>query len=156
MTPSFKLLGLTSDDVWSFNSHMSDAQRKMKLRMAILRKVCNSTWGLGNGILTKTAHALIESLFNYGLTAIGPAAPTDEFGSIDKKLLNPAARRVTGVGYSARREVIYPLTNIRSARNHYLLKVANVMDRTLRASRTQAQRRMLAYMRQRMRRSELW
>ena len=70
--------------------------------------------------------------------------------------MNPIARRITGVGYSARREVIYPLADVRSARNHYLLKVANVMDRTLRARGTQAQKRMLKYIGQNKPGQALW
>ena len=68
--PSFKLLGLTLDNVWSFDTHMSDTRRKMKMRMAILNKVSNSVWGLENRIRTTTSHARFESLFNYGLTVI--------------------------------------------------------------------------------------
>ena len=124
--------------------------------MAVFQKVSNSVWGLENRVLTISAHALIESLLNYGLTITGSAASMIEFGNIDKKIMNPIARRITGVGYSARREVIYPLADIRSAHNHYLLKVANVMDRTLRARGTQAQKRMLTYLEQNKPGQALW
>ena len=49
------------------------------------------------------------------------------------------------MGYSVRREIIHPLANMRSACNHYSSKVANVLDRMVRARDTQARNRMLAY-----------
>ena len=153
---SFKLLGLTLDNVWSFHTHMSDTQRKMRMRIAILNKVSNSVWGLENRILTITVHALIESLFSYGLTVTGSASPLEDFEDIDKQILNPVARRVTGVGFSARREIIYPLADIRSAHNHFLLKVANVLDRTLRARQTQAQKRLRMYTSRAMKGLDIW
>ena len=153
---SFKLLGLVLDQVWSFGGHMNDTQRKMKLRTAILQKVSNSVWGLENRILTITVHALLESIINYGLTVIGSAASTEDFESVDKTVLNPVARKVAGVGFSARREVLYPLADMRSTHNHYLLKVANVLDRTLRASNTQAQRRLRDHMSKTTLGTDIW
>ena len=128
----------------------------MELRAAIPRRVSNSMWGMGNSSIAITAHALIESLFNYGLTAPGSAFTVDDLGSIDKKFLDPVAGRVTAAGYSARREIIYPLADIGSARNHCLRKVANVLDRMLRAKDTQAQKRMLALLRQVRSGQDLW
>ena len=155
-TTSFKLLGLTMDNVWSFGGHMNDTQRKMKLRKAVLQKVSSSVWGLENRILTITVHALLESIFSYGLTVTGSAASVEDFESIDKKVFNPVARKVAGVGFPARREIIYTLADIRSAHNHYLLKVANVVDRTLRAGQTQAQRRMCTYLRNSCMGPDIW
>ena len=93
-----------------------------------------------NCILTTTERALMESLFNYGLTVTGSAISLEGLQGVDTKMLNPVARRVAAAGYSIRREVLFILADIRSARNHYLLKAANVLDRTLRAARTQARK----------------
>ena len=152
----FKLLGLTLDNKWAFHDHMSSMQRKLRVRMAIVRKVSNSTWGLENRILTTTVHALVESLFNYGLTVTGSAMSLEDLEDVDKKILNQVARRVAAVGYSIRREVLYTLADIRSAHNHYLLKVANVLDRTLRAAKTQAQKRLLSHINREWPKEQLW
>ena len=151
-----KLLGLTLDNKWAFHDHMSSMQRKLRVRMAIVRKVSNSTWGLENRILTTTVHALMESLFNYGLTVTGSAMSLEDLEAVDKKILNQVARRVAAAGYSIRREVLYTLADIRSAHNHYLLKVANVLDRTLRATKTQAQKRLLSHINREWPKEQLW
>ena len=114
--------------------------------MAVLHKVSSPAWGLGNRILTITAHALVESMVNYGLTLTGSPTTAGDLERMDTAIRNPAARRVAGVGYSLRREVLYALADPRSAQNHYLLKVATVMDRALRAGRTQAQSKLLRYL----------
>ena len=101
---------------------------------------------MGNRILSIAVHALIESQFNYDLTVTGAATPVEGFESMEKKILNPAARRIAVLGYSVRREIIYALADIRSAHRHFLLKVASVLDRILRACHTQAKKRMLTYM----------
>ena len=116
-------------------------------RRNIIRRVANSKWGLESRILAITTHALVESVINYGLTLTGSSISTDDMGRLDTMILNPIARRVTGVGYSIRREILFTLADIRSAQNHYLLKVANVADRILRAGGTQAQENMKRYLR---------
>ena len=61
----------------------------MRLRMAALRRVSYSMRGLGNRVIAITARALIESLFNFGLTAPGSGFTVDDLESIDKKFLTP-------------------------------------------------------------------
>ena len=138
-TQDLKLLGLSLDGCWAFHGHVESMLKELRVRMAAVRKVSNCTWGLENRVLATTVHALVESVINYGLTLTGSPISTDDLGRLDTMILNPVARRVTGVGYSIRREILFTLADIRSAQNHYLLKVANVMDRILRAGGTQAQ-----------------
>ena len=98
-----------------------------------------TNWALENRIPTTTVRALLESVINYGLTLTGSSISIDDLARLDTMVLNPIARRVRGAGYAIRREVLLALADIRSAQNHYLLKVANVVDRVLRAGGTQAQ-----------------
>ena len=124
--------------------------------MAILHKVSNSRWGLENRNLTITAQALFGSLLNYGLTVTGSAASLEDFEGMGARILNPVARKIAGLGYTIQREVLYTLADVRSAHNHYLLKVANVMDRILRAKGTQPQRRLQQFLESKQRGGEPW
>ena len=90
----------------------------------MLRKVSNATWGLENRVLTITVHALVESVLGYGLSLTGSSTAQEDLVGVDATILNPMARRVTGVGYPARREILYSLADMRPTQNHYLLNVA--------------------------------
>ena len=54
---SIKLLGLKLDSQWSFHQRMEGMQNKPRIRSGMMAKVGNSKWGLGNRVLTTTAHA---------------------------------------------------------------------------------------------------
>ena len=62
-------------------------------------------------------------------------------------MLNPIAREKTGVNPTVRREVLYALADIKSVENHYLLKVANIIDRALRAPKARIQKTIQKYLR---------
>ena len=124
--------------------------------MGIMTRVGNSRWGLECRILTITAHALIESMVSYGLTVTGSAATPKDVDNMDVQILNPTARRVAGVGMSARREVLYTLADMRTTGNHYLLKTANVFDRSLRAKGTQVQKHLLQFLKSRGQEHAIW
>ena len=64
-----------------------------------------------------------------------------------RSVRNPVARRI------GRR---YTLADLRSAHNHYLLNVANVFDRTLRAKGAQAQKHLKQYLRHKDKHWEIW
>ena len=135
---------------------MEELQNKLRIRSSIMAKVGNSKWGLENRILTTTAHALLESLVNYGLTVTGSAATVRDFDMIDTKILNPIARRIAGVGYTIRREILYTLADLRAVRNHYLLKTANVFDRMLRTGNTQAEKNLQKYLEEEKWGQDIW
>ena len=102
--------------------------------------------GLGNRIRTTAAHALIGSLLNYGLAVTRSAATEDDLQQKNARVLNPAASRIAGVGPTIRRAALYTLADARTMQNHYLLKVANTMDRASRASATRVRRNMVKYL----------
>ena len=70
---SFRLLGVVLDCQWVFGEHAASLKTKATKRVGIVNRAGNTTWGLESRILTITVHALIESLFNYGLTVTGSA-----------------------------------------------------------------------------------
>ena len=56
---NFKLLGLALDNQWAFHDHQGSMPKKLRVRMAVPRKVSNTKWRLGNRALTTTVDALI-------------------------------------------------------------------------------------------------
>ena len=72
-------------------------------RLQALRKVSNTTWGLGNHILAVTTHALLESIICYGMASTGARAGIEELRSLDTLFINRAARRVVGTNIVGRR-----------------------------------------------------
>ena len=94
--------------------------------------------GLETRILAITTHALIESVANYGLATFGSHITKKDENELDAILLNRAARRVIGTGITVRREILHMLADTRTATNRYILKTANILDRTMRATGTTA------------------
>ena len=96
-------------------------------------------WRLESRILTVTAHALIESIVGYGLATTGSHAGIGELREIDARYLDRVARRVVGTNMTMRTETLMILADTAGMINHFVLKCANVLDRTLRAGGTAAQ-----------------
>ena len=129
---------------------------KLRKRKGVLAKVNNSRWGLENRVLAITVHSLIESILRYGLTVTGSAATMSDLDGINQSILNPEARRVTGVSISVRREALYTLADMKSVHNHYILKAANAMDRIMRAKGTQKQQHLQQYLKETQRSWKIW
>ena len=85
-------------------------------------------WGLEGRILSITTHALFGGALRSGLATPGSRQRMKETSVVDGALLNKAARRIAGAN-----EFLTTLADVRSIRNHYFLKAANFLDRTLRA-----------------------
>ena len=116
---SSKLLGMQIDCHWSFGEHVKELRSKKAKRLSVLRRVANSTQGLGSRVLSITTHSLI-----------------------DRCALTKAARNTVSTGTTIRREIVHVLADTRSFRNHYILKSANVVDRVLRAQGSSAPKQL--------------
>ena len=125
---------------------MAEAQEKLKVRPAACGAVSGAKWVLGSRILTTAAHALIENLINYGLTATGSAAMEGDAQQPNTQILHPTARRIAAVGPSIRRGVLFTLADLRTTQNHYLLKKANLTDRAMRAGEPQIEQNAERYL----------
>ena len=112
---------------------MQTMKTKAIRRYNIIRRVANAKWGLESRILAVTTHSLVESVINYGLAIIGPHLTTQECQEIDKATMNTSARKITGTGYTTRRETLHIMADTRTMTNHFVLKTANMLDRVLRA-----------------------
>ena len=135
----FRLLGVVLDCHWTFEEHIKELKATAKRRLVILNRVGNTNWGLESRIMAITTHSLIESVTNYGLASFGRHLWDQDRSSVDTTILNKAARKVVGAGPTIRTEILYALADMRSMTNHYILKVANILDRTLREKGTAAE-----------------
>ena len=79
-----------------------------------------------------------RSVINYGLAMTGPHVPAQECQDLDKVALNPAARTIAGAGFATRRKTLHVMADTMTMINHYILKTANMLDRTLKAEGTYA------------------
>ena len=82
-TYSFQLLGVVLDCRWSFHQHFLEQRGRLTRRLQALRKVSGSAWGLESRILATTAHALVESIVQYGLATTGAHASVQDLRRID-------------------------------------------------------------------------
>ena len=135
----FRLLGVILDHHWTFAEHIKELKAKAKRRLVILNKVGNTNWGFESRIMSITTHSLIESVTNYGLASFGRHLWDRDRSSVDTTILNKAARKVVGTGPTIRREILFALADMKSMTNQYILKAANLLDRTLRAKGTTAE-----------------
>ena len=71
----------------------------------------------------------------------GGHSNTQDVSKIDVTLIKRGARKVGGADVTTRKEIRYPLPDARSLQNHYILEVANMFDRVLRAKCSAAQAR---------------
>ena len=126
------------DFTWIFEEHVRDLKTKTIRRLAILNKVSNTSWGLEARILGITTHALIESVVNYGLATVGAQIAGRREKAIDTELLNRAARRAIGTGVTVWRVALHIMADTRTATNRHILRAANILDLTLRATGTAA------------------
>ena len=115
---------------------MAEVRKKMRVRMAVPRKLGGTIWGQGHRLLTTTAYASVEGVIDYGLTVTRSAVSEAEFRQVDARVRNTRARQIAGVSPTTRREVFYAIADLRSAQNRYPLKTANLVDRALRGRGT--------------------
>ena len=141
---SFKLLGIILDCHWISEEHSREMRLKASKRLSVLRRVANSMWGFGSGILSVTSHALIGSVVNYGLAVYGAHCSQQQADKVESALLHKAARKITGTSATVRREMAHVLADTKSFSDHNLRKSANVVDRAHRATGTRAQANIIA------------
>ena len=133
---SLKLLGMHFDVGLDFRTQLSELLGKAGVRFGLLARVSGSSWGLETNTLRLTCDALIVSLIRYGLVVTGAGLFERHFSKIETRLTNVAARRILGIGRSARLIVLHAVAGVQSAHNLFLLNCAFSIDRGLRAGRS--------------------
>ena len=92
-----------------------------------------------------TAHALIESVVNYGLAVYVSHRSQIQSERTDSSILNKAARKIIATGLPVRREVFRTFADTRTVANHHLLKIADMVGRVLGAERKTAQTNLIHF-----------
>ena len=105
---------------------------RANVRHSIMARLARSSWGLEIGVL-RTAHTtLLTSLSRYALTTIGSCAYESGLRSLETQHTTVSARRIAGVGHSARIAALHMCTDVKSTHNLYIPQCALMLDRALR------------------------
>ena len=142
LSSTMKVLGITIDRHFTFDSHHSALLAKSRTRQGILSSVAHRGWGLETSILRITHDALVTSLLRYGLNILGSSMPDDLVNRIDVLVINPAARRITGLETHTRIEVLHFLAGTQSYRNLYICHTAQFLHSSLLVPEGQIQARL--------------
>ena len=118
----------------TFRDHIRTLISRAGVRHHVFTCLARSNWGLESSILRTTHNALLVSLTRYGLVAMGSGAYEADLRSLEVRHTNVAARRVLGVGATARLGTLFSTSDLLPARNLYLRSRAAMLDRDLRAS----------------------
>ena len=137
-----EILGVTFDERLCFRAHIQRLLGRAKVRHSVMSKLARSSWGLETGVLRVTHEALLTSLIRYGMVATGSGAYESDFCLLQTRHANIAARRVLGIGRSARLGTLFATSNALSARNLYLRSCATMLDRCLRATDSSTTKRL--------------
>ena len=141
-TDPLKILGVWWDARLCFAEHIHRVLDRAKVRHGVMARLARSTWGLEVGVLRSTHAALLVSLSGYGLVAVGSGAYERGLHSLEVQLANISARRIVGVGRSARLATLHMTAGVLSAENQYLRACALLLDRVLRAYNSAIQTRL--------------
>ena len=142
LSPTLKVLGIIIDRHFTFDSHCTALFAKSRTRQGIMASVARRGWGLETAVLRITHDALITSLLRYGLSVLGSCVPDDLINRIDVLVINPAARRITGLESHARIEVLHFLAGTQSYRNLYICHLATFLHSSLMVPESQIQTRL--------------
>ena len=128
-----KILGVLFGEKLSYARHVEVLVGKAGVRHGVLSRLTRSNWGLETNILRVANEALLTSLTRYCLAMIGSGLYEDDFRTLETRHTHIGARRVGGLGMSARIETLIMVANTKSARNLFFLQCANKLDKCLRA-----------------------
>eukprot|EP00392_Amoebophrya_sp_AT5.2_P016335 g16595.t1 len=134
--PLLRVLGVHIDARMSFVEHLDMTIAKCQRRLAVLRKLASTGWGLDVPLLSFSAAALLHHVACYGIVAVGPYVEQEATRRYDVRVGHPAARTVLGVSRSSRREALYLLSGLSSYHNLYQQRAATFLDRVHRGPRT--------------------
>ena len=129
-----KILGVTFDQEFSFGRHFEGIMSKVEIRLALLAKLPSYSWGLETGVWRMTGKALVISVPKYCLAVYGSGLPEHLSQKLDTSVINILARRILGVGPSARLPVLYAVADVTSIHNVYAQHCGGLLNLALRAS----------------------
>ena len=125
--------GVIFDQTFGFLEHIASIIARSRVRQHILERIGGRTWGEETNILSTTHKAPIESVIEYGFIAVGSGAYEYDMRKLDTCVLNPSARAITGVSFSACLITLHAAAGAKSIRNIYIQDCACFLGRAQRA-----------------------
>ena len=92
---SLRLLGVTFDRLLHFGAHCAELRRKVRPRIAQLRRMTRRSWDLGDRQLRAVANGYVRRALEYAAGAWMPASSPSHLDLVDREL-QATARVVTG------------------------------------------------------------
>ena len=90
-----KFLGITFDNLLSFNQHVSELKSKLQYKNNILKALTGSTWGKDKEVIVNTYKAISQSVLNYACPIWTPSVKSSTWNSL-QVAQNSALRIATG------------------------------------------------------------
>ena len=142
LQPSIKVLGIIIDKLCTLDAQCAVLMAKARTRQSVPTNIAHRKWGMETTILRITHDALVNSPMRYGMNSIGSCMPEDLVNKLDVHIINPSARRISGLDANARIEVLHFLAGTHSYNNLYVCHTASFMHSDLMAQGCQIQRRI--------------
>ena len=140
-----KILGVLFDEHMSYSNHVRVLMGKAGVRHGVVSRLTRSNWGLETNILRVANEALLTSLTRYCLPMIGSGLYENDLRMLEVRHAHIGARRVAGLGMTARIESMLMVAGSQSVHNLFLLTCANKLDRCLRAHGSSILNRLSAW-----------
>ena len=138
-----EILGITLDCRFGFTDHVASILKRAKDRLGIQARLAGCVWGAEVGVLRRTGKALVVSVLRYGLAVYGSGTYENSLTALEVGIVNPLARRICGVGVTARIPTLQMAARVLSAHNLFLQHCAGMVDATLRADGSSIRERVV-------------
>ena len=140
---TIKISGVVFDMRFCFEAQVKTILDRAKIRIGVVSRLAGCTWGAETAIMRLTGDALVISLMRYALAVIGSGMYEQSLRRLEVCVVNVLARKVIGVGRSARLPVLHATAGILSAHNLYAQHCADMVDHTLRAEGSSVKERVM-------------
>jgi hypothetical protein len=115
-----KFLGVTFDNMLSFNQHVTELKTKLQSRNNILKALTGTTWGKDKEVITNTYKAISQSLINYACPIWTPSLKDTAWKSL-QPAQNAALRIATGCHLMADIDHLHAETKVMKVKDHCVM-----------------------------------
>ena len=112
-----KILGVTYDNLMSFNQHTADMKTKLQAKNNILKALAGTTWGKEKEVIVNTYKAIGQCTLNYCCPIWTPSIPDSTWNSL-QAAQNSALRIATGCHLMTDIQHLHNETKIMPVKEH--------------------------------------
>ena len=113
-----KILGITFDNLLSFNQHVSDLKTKLQSKNNILKALTGSSWGKDKEVIVNTYKAISQSVLNYACPIWTPSLRNTNSWNSLQTAQNSALRIATGCHLMADIDHLHNETKVMKVKPH--------------------------------------